>query len=259
MKDLTFLDSKRISEDHIPSNSFVVVGIPSETGCAGKLGTIDGPKAIRESSLDYSWPEWNGFYEPKYDRHVLMNSTIVDLGNIKESLSGKNFYDTITKTIKEIIRNKSVPVVLGGDHSIAHPIIKAFSYPLQVVQFDAHSDYQREEETDASSSGTVMRRVAELQNVSTLFQLGMRGYLNSGTGFSDSKNNGNTIITRDEIRNFPPGKLLKGLKKTLPVYLTIDTDVFDPSICPGTTVPEPDGLLYSEIVMTSPENTEPLA
>lgn len=234
----TFLGSKLINKKEIRNYDFVYLGVPYEKGCAGRKGTASAPDSIREKSFQYYWPEWNGFYDPELDKTVLVGVKIGDIGNSSTSFG---------KIVKDVFDLKKVPIIVGGDHSISFEIINNINQEVQVIQLDAHSDYQRQEETDSSPSGMVMRRIKSIKNVSKIIQIGMRGYLNSKSGFRDSKKDGNSIITWTKYKEEGCKSFFKEIRKNLPTYLTIDSDFLDPTICPGTTVPEPNGALYSDI------------
>lgn len=243
---VSFLSSKTITLNEVTEGMFVIVGVPFERGCAGRKGTALGPDAIRHASLQYSWPEWNGFYDPSLNKRLLVNAQIVDGGNVNCELSDAESREQITNFIQKIIKARGFPVVLGGDHSITEEVLRAYSENIQVVHLDAHGDYQRFDETDAFPSGVVMRKVNSLDCVTRIVQIGMRGFLNSGMGFSDSRKDGNTVISWEDYKKSGIESVYKILDEKIPVYLTFDTDFFNPSICPGTTVPEPDGPIYNE-------------
>ena len=104
---------------------------------------------------------------------------------------------------------------------------------LQLVHFDAHCDLRDDYEGQKLSHATVMKRVIELGNI-TMHQIGIR----SGT--------------RQEFRELTPvdspDTLKAGLDPEIPVYISFDIDVFDPSLVPGVTTPEPGGLIFKEVI-----------
>lgn len=234
----TFLNSKLISKKEIKEYDFIFLGVPYEKGCSGRKGTKMGPNAIREKSLQYSWPEWNGFYDPSLDKKILTAAKIADLGDNPNSFG---------EDVKKISNYGKIPVVVGGDHSISFDVVKNLNQKVQIIHLDAHGDYQRAEETDASPSGMVIRKINGLKNVNKIIQLGMRGYLNSKRGFDDSRVDENSVIPWDKYKTEGKKLLFNEIKKGVPTYLTLDSDFLDPSICPGTTVPEPNGAMYHEI------------
>lgn len=239
--NFTFLNSSEWP-DNKGTTRFSFVGVPTDKNCVCRTGTRLGPQAIREASLMYYYPEFDGLYDPEHDRYILTDKVIVDLGDIKES-NNDNLNNNITQTIHKILENGSTPIVLGGDHSITYPILQAYNQPFNVLHLDAHSDYQRFDESDIMESGIVMRRVKSLKNVKHIIHAGIRGYLNSGQGIRDSIKDGNILITCQTLKQKGPNLILSYLNE-LPVYISFDTDVLDPSICPGTTVPEPSGISY---------------
>lgn len=248
MSTKTFIGTSKRRVSEITPNAFVVVGIPSEFGCAGRSGTALAPRVIRITSLQYSWPDWNGYYDPSTDTRILTDACIVDIGDINGCTNPSNLKEKTMNSVKRILGKGGIPVVFGGDHSVSEYVISGYPYPIQIVQLDAHSDYQRPDETDATPSGVVMRQISAIPNVTKIIQVGMRGYLNSGLGFSDSRNDGNSIVPWIKSGRKFTQSVVKEIDSNVPTYLSIDTDFFDPSICPGTTVPEPNGPIYPDFL-----------
>jgi agmatinase len=128
------------------------------------------------------------------------------------------------------------PLFLGGEHLVTYPLVKSVMrlFPLlQLVHFDAHCDLRDEYEGEKLSHATVMKRVREL-GVSQMQQIGIR----SGT--------------RQEFAELSPvhspGELAESLDRDVPVYISFDMDVFDPSVVSGVTTPEPGGLTFREVM-----------
>lgn len=253
----TFINAPQESLQSIVLRKFSFVGIPTERGSVFRAGTALGPDAIRKSSTMYYYNDFDGLYDPERQRYVLEGNLICDLGNIEDApIDSLN--ERITQTIIVIKDRNSIPITLGGDHSITYPILCAFNEPFDVVHLDAHCDYQRYDEADTAECGLVMRRVSGLPNVNKIIHAGIRGYLNSGQGIRDSIKDGNVMIPCDVLKQQGVEAILNHLGE-LPLYITFDSDVLDPSICPGTTVPEPGGIdfqLAQKILTTLSQKAE---
>jgi len=243
MSAVTFLGSPRRKLDELSSN-IAVLGIPVEEGGIFRKGTSRAPNALRRASLLYSYKGFAGLYDPERDSFILTDGKLVDVGDIRETGKRKNIEEKIRESVRKILLSKSVPLCLGGNHSITYPILSAYSEDLEVLHLDAHSDFQRYDESDASPCGTVMRKVSDLPHVKRIVHVGIRGYLNSSKALKDTKLKGNAVITASELRKKGARRIIKELNPNLPYYISFDSDFLDPSVCPGTTVPEPGGASF---------------
>jgi len=249
----TFLESPRVNlNDAIGLRAVSFLGIPTDRGCVFRPGTSEGPDSIRVASTMYSYPGFDGeLYDPERGLYLINNGSLCDVGDVadtpKDTLNAR-----ITQAVRTILDNGSIPITFGGDHSVTGPILEAYNFPFDVWQFDAHGDFQRYDEEDAAECGVVMRRVSELPNVKRIVQVGMRGFLNSGQGLRESEAKGNVVVPFNRLNHSGIIATLKyqGVNgvlrylRDLPVYVSFDVDFLDPSICPGTTVPEPGGANY---------------
>lgn len=238
----TFLNAPQEGLQSTKLEALSFIGIPTEEDCVFRGGTALAPEAIRKASTMYYYPNFDGLYDPEKQKYILTGNPISDLGDIEDT-SVSSLNERITQAIKFIRERGSIPITLGGNHSITYPILQAFNHPLDVIHLDAHSDYQRYDEAGVTECGTVMRRVKELFFVNKIVHAGTRGYLNSGQGIRDSVKDGNIVIPCDMLKQQGAEAILKHLGD-LPIYVSFDSDVLDPSICPGTTVPEPGGIDY---------------
>ncbi len=140
-------------------------------------------------------------------------------------------------------------VVLGGDHSISIPVVRGLSdIPLHVVHFDAHLDLMDDFLGMKYTHSNPMKRILEMEHVSGLTQIGIRGLLNGvdwSTGQNESKT---TIITADEVHERGVQWAAAKIPQTENLYISIDIDVLDPKEAPGTGTPEFGGLYYRQLV-----------
>jgi len=143
----------------------------------------------------------------------------------------------IEERYKGYIKDNKFVIMLGGEHTITLGAIQAFRDKFTVVSFDAHFDLRDEYLSQKYSHATVMRRVSE--KVSVVF-VGTRTASKEETGF----------LNRTHIPYFRKPDIQKILKSidTDKVYLSIDLDVFDPTLMPAVANPEPDGLLWHDLI-----------
>lgn len=228
------------SAENYEQSEIVIIGAPMDLTVSYRPGTRQGPHAIRQAS--HGLEE----YSVDLDRDLAHYSyydagdVLLPFGAVKENLR------RISAVTATILSGGKTPFVLGGEHLISCAVIQevAKKYPgLTVVHFDAHADLREEFLGERFSHATVMRRVVETVGGKNLYQFGIR----SGTReeFVFARANTNTFIDRvvePLMENLPR---LKGL----PVYVSLDIDVADPSFAPGTGTPEPGGCSAREIIM----------
>src|SRR5579864_6353912 len=120
---------------------FAVLGVPFDEGTWGQPGERYGPRDLRESSQEYNHDLTEGFYYIDGDRTVLKGKHWVDVGDIEVwPTVPAQTQAKITTAVKKILEKKAFPIVLGGDHSLTFPVVRAYTEPLTLVQFDAHLD-----------------------------------------------------------------------------------------------------------------------
>jgi len=197
---------------------FGIMGVPFDSTCSYRPGCRFGPLAIRREFIELEKPAC--FFDiPLYD----LGNLYVIHGNLKETLNLEE--DTLKKAFE---RNQGfIPVVLGGEHSVSYAPVKVLAekHPgLQVVHFDAHADLKDDYLGEKWSHATVMKRIA---------QLGV-DYCQKGVRILDDEE-------KALVRDTEP-------KKGVPTYISIDLDVLDPSVAPGVGTPEPNGMIYSELL-----------
>ena len=145
---------------------------------------------------------------------------------------------------KRILEDGKKTVVIGGEHLITLPLVESYieKYPdLHVIQFDAHADLRDDFIGEKLSHATVMRRVCEVLLDGDLWQFGIRSGTRDEFKFADEY----THINRFDLRGIKQAAYKIG---TAPVYLTLDIDVLDPSIMPGTGTPEAGGITFVELM-----------
>ncbi|HVA86617.1 MAG TPA: arginase family protein [Candidatus Saccharimonadales bacterium] len=232
-----------------------VLGFPSDEGTGWLPGARLGPRRLRELSMRFAGgtpQSRGGFWDIdeglRFLDYELENRRIVDCGDVDVIYTRPDqSWDNATGMVRTILDRGAMPVVLGGDHGISYSIVRAFSERLTVVHFDAHVDYQPFVHGVIHSHGNPMRMIATLDHVERIIQVGIRSFRTHEEDASDSIRDGNAIVTARDLRRRGPEGLAALLPKDGAVYVSIDVDVLDPSIVPGTSAPEPSGLSYDEL------------
>lgn len=227
-----------------------ILGAPFDLGTQYRSGTRFGPRAIRHASALYAL-RGVGYYDHEFDTVFLKGVRIVDCGDVdmihmRPDLCLQN----IQNTVSQIIRRGALPVVLGGDHSVPIPILRALkdSGPLYVIQIDAHLDFVDERFGVREGHGNIMRRVAEMPHVEGFAQIGVRGPGSSDpSDFADAKRMGSVIIGPREFRRRGVDGVLSRIPDGKRYYVTIDIDAFDAGVAPGSGSPSIGGLDYYEV------------
>lgn len=237
----------------------VIVGAPFDWGTSHRPGTRFGPKAIRES--DYFSAD---AYRPHLPTGLNALESVVDIGDIElhpGDIEGD--LDLIADTVAQISSAGSIPIVLGGDHTITYAnatgIARTHGFgEVALVHFDAHADTGELTGYGALyGHGTPMRRLIESGAVpgSRFVQIGLRGYWPGPETVAWMKGEGmrSYMMTEIEERGLRPvvdeavgyaGEDAKG------VFLSIDIDVIDPGMAPATGTPEPGGLTSRQMLDT---------
>ena len=244
----TFLGAPYVRNLDELNADFAVLGVPFDEGTWGQPGERYGPRDLRENSQEYNHDLTLGFYYIEGDRTVLKAKRWVDVGDIDVMPTVPQQTDQkISDVVRKILAKHAFPIVLGGDHSITFPIVRAFDLPnLTVVHIDAHLDTWNGAPGNLDHASWVLR-VAELPNVKKIVQIGMRGLANDPESIGNARRIGTTIVTCEEIHRRGVEAALAQIPKSENIYVTLDVDSMDPTLAPGTGTLEPDGLSFSEL------------
>ena len=229
-----------------------ILGAPFDFGTQWRSGARFGPRGVREASTLFSFGH-AGAYDHEDDATYLPGDVnIVDIGDadIVHTDTEKS-HANIEAGVRAILAAGALPVVLGGDHSINIPCIRAFDgeAPIHIVQIDAHLDFVDERHGVRHGHGNPMRRAAEASHVSGLSQFGIRNVSSTAKeGYEDARAMGSDILSVRQIRALGTEATLARVPLGARYYLTIDIDGFDPSIAPGTGTPSHGGFLYYEVL-----------
>jgi agmatinase len=228
-----------------------ILGAPFDGGTQFRAGARFGPRAIREASTLFAFGH-AGAYDHEDDATYLADCRIIDIGDADIiHTNTEASHANIEFGVRKILASGAIPVVLGGDHSINIPCIRAFSDqpPVHLVQIDAHLDFVDERHGVRHGHGNPMRRAAEQSHVTGLTQIGIRNVSSTARdGYEDARARGSDILSVRQFRKLGVEAVLARIPAGARYYLSIDIDAFDPSIAPGTGTPSHGGFLYYEIL-----------
>ena len=230
-----------------------VYGVPFDEGSPFLAGSRMGPRSIREHSLRFAAAD-AGFYDPETRRTYLAwemaNKTIADVGDVDVwPTDVKSTFDNATDLTKAVLARGSLPVVLGGDHSVTYPIVKGYEdqEPLHVIHFDAHIDYAPFIHDLRFTNVHAFRHIAPMQHVLSLAQVGIRSLRSAEAEIRDSIDDGNRVMTMGEFHDGGPKGVAEVVPRDARTYVSIDIDVLDLSLIPGCVSAEPNGMTYAEL------------
>ncbi len=215
----------------------VLFGAPFDGTTSYRPGARFGPAAIRRESYGLE------SYSPHLDRD-LSETSVFDGGDLELPFgSPERALAEIEARTELILSRGKLPFLLGGEHLVTLGAFRAAhkKYPdISIIHFDAHADLREEYLGERLSHATVMRRCHELAGDGRIFQFGIR----SGEQGEFIWSAGRTELHRHNFNGLDASvRALAGR----PVYLTVDLDVLDPSVFPGTGTPEPGGVSFEEL------------
>ncbi len=227
-----------------------VVGAPTDDLVSDRPGARFGPRAIRAASCPPG-----PHLEAKLD--ALAELTVVDFGDAPVIPADPvRTHAAIEALVGEVLGAGAIPVVLGGDHSISEPDIRAVAAahgPVGLVHFDTHTDTGTEVYGVEVSHGTPFYRLVEQGHLdpSRYVQIGLRGYWPGEAEFAWQAEKGITSFFMHDVRTLGIEEVVGrtvGLLGEGPVFLTVDIDVLDPAFAPGTGTPEPGGMTAGDLL-----------
>jgi agmatinase len=208
-----------------------IIGIRYDENSSFTKGAADAPPQIRAALRSDAW---NLTTENGTD--LSGDSTFFDAGDI-EPVAGSDMLTLIENTIYTLIGDGLTPISLGGDHSITHPIVRAFARKyrdLSILHFDAHPDIYDSYQGNRNSHASPFARIMEQKLVKRLVQVGVRTF----TAHQQEQVRKFGVETI-EMRNVAPDLQLEF---DSPVYISFDVDALDPAFAPGVSHREPGGL-----------------
>ena len=233
-----------------------IVGAPIDELTCDAPGTRFGPRAIRAASC-----ATGAHLEAGVDG-LRGAMRVIDFGDAPILPADPvRSHRAIEDTVATVLAAGAVPIVLGGDHSIAEPDIRACAAvhgPVGLVHFDAHTDTGREVFGVERSHGTPMYRLVESGHVdaSRYVQIGLRGYWPGEEEFAWQRRHGITSHFMHDVRDRGIRAVVADTLRTVgggPVFVSIDVDVLDPAYAPGTGTPEPGGMTSADLLWATRE------
>jgi agmatinase len=226
-----------------------IVGAPFDTGGTFRIGARFGPESIR--SISHLLRRYN----PGLGVGIFDHVSVIDYGDVPV-VPGyiEESYKRIAEGLEPIHRAGVVPIVLGGDHSIALPELRAAAAvygALALVQFDSHPDTWDAYFGQRHTHGTPFRRAVEegLLDPSRSIQVGMRGSIYDEGDWNDAREMGFDLVPTDEVRQLGIPAVIERIRERVgdaKAYVSFDVDFVDPAFAPGTGTPEIGGFTSRE-------------
>lgn len=225
-------------EDSFEESSAVLFGVPFDGTTSFKPGARFAPSAMREDSWGLE------SYSPYLDKD-LEDLKLFDYGNLELPFGDKkNALRMIQSHVEKIIEANKIPIMIGGEHLVSLAPVKALSKKyddLNIIHFDAHTDLREEYLGEALSHATVMRRIYDQVGIGKINQFCIRSGLKEEFEWAKK---------HTHLEKFTYNTLESCVRrlKDKPVYITIDLDVLDPAVFPGTGTPEPGGINFHHML-----------
>ncbi len=230
------LGSGELQEDLV-QGTVALLGLPSDVGSSFLQGAADGPARVRQ--LMYAGP---GNLCAEDGTDLKTDERLRDIGDIELGAIAE-MHGLIEDRVEELLSHDARVLGIGGDHSVTHPIIKAYARKhadLNLLHLDAHPDLYDEYDGSRRSHCCTFARIMEEGLVKRLVQVGVRA---------------STPHQNDQARRFGVEMIRIGdlaaswpVQFDGPLYLSVDLDVLDPAFAPGVSHPEPGGLTTREVV-----------
>ncbi|MGZ5438440.1 MAG: agmatinase [Candidatus Aminicenantales bacterium] len=222
--------AKPLSEN--PDYKIAILGVPFDEKSSYLRGAAGGPAAVRAVSTGKCYC---GYTE--LGVNLEEDTVLVDLGDVDTSGDPDKSFALTEKAVAAILAKGATPIVIGGDHSITYPVIKAFARsfkPLDILHFDAHPDLYEDLYGDRLSHACPFARILEDGLAANVVQVGVRA-ITAGHRALALKN-GVRMVEMKDIQD------PLYLRFANPVYVSFDMDALDPAFAPGVSHHEPGGL-----------------
>lgn len=246
----SFLRSKICTDIDQLDSDIAVFGIPHDEGSPFLAGSRMGPRSIREHSLRFGAE--GSVYDPETGNQYLLEELgqglIADVGDVDVwPTEVRTTFNNASEMTRNILSKGAFPLMLGGDHGVTYPVVRAFDQPLHVMHFDAHVDYAPFIHDLQFTNGHPFRHIKPLSHVKSLTQIGIRSLRNARSHVQASIDDGNRVITMGEFHDIGYEGVATILPKDAPCYISVDIDVLDISLVPGCVSAEPNGMNYSQL------------
>ena len=211
-------------------------GVPYDRTCSFRGGSRYAPRAIRQASYNFE------SYMMDHGRS-LAAIPVADVGDTNAFGASTEMIDGVSRRASEVVRAGKVPIVLGGEHSLAPAVVRAFPKDVAVLGIDAHLDFRDAYLGDRWSHACSARRCADHVGAEHVIYLGVRSF--SEEEREDLARLGLSFVSVFDIHEDGIVRCVERALKAVDrekVYLTIDMDGIDPAYAPGVGNPEPFGL-----------------
>ncbi len=228
-----------VEDQNYKTAKVVVIPIPYDSTSTYKVGSREGPRAIIEASRSLE-P-----YSEEFDGYV-RDIGIYTTEELQPDFdSPKKTVDRIAREVSILLDDNKIPLLLGGEHTIAVGAVKAFSErydDFSVLHFDAHADSRDELFGTKFCHACVMARIREM--CKSCYSIGVRS-----VDEISAKKHSKSILYMKDMHGMMPreiaDRIIKNTKKK--IYMTVDLDVIDPSEMPSTGTPEPGGIGFAAL------------
>ena len=233
-----------------------IIGAPFDDAVTHRSGARFGPRAIREAQYASG-----SIHSLQLDVDPYDHLTVVDAGDAHITPAWiERSHAMIYRKVREVAGTGAIPIILGGDHSITWPAATAIAElrrprSIGILHFDAHADTASESYGVLASHGTPMRRLIESGAVAgrNFVQVGLRGYWPPQETFDWMQAQGLRWHFMREIEERGAEAVIadaiaEALDGPDAIYVSLDIDVIDPGMAPGTGTPEPGGMLTREVL-----------
>ena len=219
----------------------VLFGAPYDSTTSFRPGTRFGPAAMRAESFGIET------YSMLQDRDIAEDASVFDSGDLELPFGAPDAaLDMIESRASEILGAGKIPFLLGGEHLVTLGSIRAVAkrYPnLHIVHFDAHADLRDDYLGVKLSHACVLRRCHDILGDGRIFQFGIRSGTRDERQFMKDGH-----VTTELFSDTTLPAVMEKIGPGVPVYLTVDLDVIDPSEFPGTGTQEADGFSYGRLL-----------
>ena len=220
------------SVDSYNDANIIMIGLPFDGTCSYRPGSRFAPERLRLAS----WGMED--YSPDFDMH-LDDVNFYDAGELEFPLGNtQKTLDIIEQNARHIFNDDKKYLGIGGEHLVTYPALKAcyekYKENLAVIHFDAHTDLREDYLGEKLSHASVLRRIGETIGFENIKQVGIRSGLKEE--FDIMKKYNTLVKNKEQLESV----------KNKKIFLTIDVDVLDPSVMPGTGTPEANGMTYHE-------------
>lgn len=230
----------------------VIVGAPIDEHITHRPGARYGPRAIRQADVSGGFPPSRPNMDIGLDPFEVL--TVVDYGDAAVTPGDYHgSHAAIREAVGDVCAAGAIPIVLGGDHAIAHPDVGAVADALKprrlgLVHFDAHADNAPDTYGVTHSHGTPLRHLVEEGSLrgEDIIQVGLRGYWPDPEEFEWARQQGFRWHLMDEISERGMEAVMEDVvaaaRRFDALFVSFDIDVCDPAFAPGTGTPEPGGI-----------------